>query len=79
MVFMMTRQVESGAMVAAGAVVPPNSTVPNGELWAGSPAKYLRSLKPEETEFILPSAQKYVELAHAHRQEHQNTALPGPK
>lgn len=53
-------------MVAAGAVVPPNSVIPKGELWAGNPAKYMRSLKPEEQDFILPSAQHYVELAHQH-------------
>lgn len=61
-------QVESGAMVAAGAVVAPGSIIPKGELWAGNPAKYMRSLKPEEKDFILPSASKYVELASQHQQ-----------
>ena len=55
-------------MIAAGSVVAPNSVVPKGELWAGNPAKYMRSLKPEEKDFILPSASKYVELASKHEQ-----------
>lgn len=60
-------QVEKGAMVAAGAVVAAGETVPKGQVWGGNPAKYLRSLRPEEGDFILPSAQKYVELAEDHK------------
>ena len=36
--------VESGAMVAAGALVTPDKRIPAGQLWAGSPAKYRRDL-----------------------------------
>ena len=54
-------------MVAAGAVVTAGNTVPANQLWAGNPAKYLRTLKPEESSFIVPSAQKYVELADEHK------------
>ena len=60
-------KVEKGAMVAAGAVVEAGKTVPKGEVWGGNPAKYMRSLKSEESEFILPSARKYVDLADQHR------------
>jgi hypothetical protein len=35
-------------MVAAGAVLPPNTVVPSGQIFAGNPAKYLRDLKPQE-------------------------------
>jgi len=59
--------VEKGAMVAAGAVVAPGSTVPKGEVWGGNPAKFLRSIKPEESSFIVPSAAKYVDLAEQHK------------
>jgi carbonic anhydrase/acetyltransferase-like protein (isoleucine patch superfamily) len=44
--------VESKAMVAAGSLVTPRKIVKTGELWAGIPAKLLRELKPEETEYI---------------------------
>lgn len=41
-------QVEKGAMVAAGAVVEPGTVIPAGQIWGGSPAKYLRDLQPDE-------------------------------
>jgi carbonic anhydrase/acetyltransferase-like protein (isoleucine patch superfamily) len=52
--------IETGAMVAAGAIVTPNKTVPSGQLWAGNPAKYFRDLKQAEIDFIPKSAQNYV-------------------
>ena len=53
--------VESGGMLAAGAVLTPGKRVPAGQIWAGNPAKYFRDLKPEEAAFIPISAQNYVE------------------
>ena len=37
-------KVESFSVVAAGAVVPPGTVVPSGQIWAGSPAHYLRDV-----------------------------------
>ena len=39
------------------------------QVWAGSPAKFLRNLEPEEKEFIAKSASFYSELADVHRCE----------
>jgi len=55
--------VESGAMVAAGALVTPGKRVPSGQLWAGSPAKYFRSLTAEDQAFFPVSAENYVKHA----------------
>lgn len=55
--------VESGAMVAAGALVTPGKRVPAGELWAGRPAKKMRDLTAEEKAHITYSAGHYVRLA----------------
>ena len=55
--------IETGAMVAAGALVPPKKVVKSGQLWGGNPAKYMRDLKPEEVEFLKVSADNYVRLA----------------
>ncbi len=55
--------VESGAQVAAGALVTPNKRVPKGQLWAGSPAKFFRDLTLEEQRFIDISAENYVRHA----------------
>lgn len=38
----------SDSMIAAGAVVLPNTVVPSKQLWAGNPAKYVRDLTDEE-------------------------------
>lgn len=55
--------VESGAMVAAGALVTPEKRIPAGQLWAGSPAKYRRDLTEEEKAFFPVSVDRYVTLA----------------
>jgi len=55
--------VESGAMVAAGALVTPGKRVPAGQLWGGSPARFMRDLTEDEKAYIPYSAKHYVELA----------------
>jgi len=55
--------VEEGAMVAAGAVVPPRKTVPTGQIWGGNPARYMRDMNDQEKEFLSKSADNYVRLA----------------
>ena len=59
--------VESGAMIAAGAMVTPGKIVPFGELWAGRPAKKMRTLSPNEIDEITISAARYVEFGRAYR------------
>jgi carbonic anhydrase/acetyltransferase-like protein (isoleucine patch superfamily) len=59
--------VESGAMVAAGALVTPGKRVKRGELWAGSPAKFMRNLTDAEMAYFAYSADHYCELAASHR------------
>jgi carbonic anhydrase/acetyltransferase-like protein (isoleucine patch superfamily) len=59
--------IEKNAMVAAGALVTPNKRVPSGQLWAGSPARFMRALKPAELAEIEESAHHYAELAQAYR------------
>ena len=55
--------VESGGMVAAGALVTPGKRIRRGELWAGSPAKPMRQLTEKELAFLPYSAKHYCELA----------------
>jgi carbonic anhydrase/acetyltransferase-like protein (isoleucine patch superfamily) len=56
--------VKTGGMVAAGAVVTYKKVIPAGEIWAGNPAKLLREMKQSEKDFILQSAQNYVNDAN---------------
>lgn len=58
--------VETGAMVAAGALVTPGKTVGAGQLWAGSPAKYLRDCQDQENEMIARVPPEYWEMAQAY-------------
>lgn len=59
--------VEKGAMIAAGAVVTPNKTIPSCQLWGGNPARYMRDVTPDETLFLTQSAENYVRLANAYK------------
>jgi len=54
-------------LVAAGALVTPNKRVPAGELWAGSPARKLRDLSPDERATLTFTAKAYAAFAQEHR------------
>ena len=58
--------VESNSIIDPGAVVTPGTVVPSGELWAGAPAKKVRSLTPEEIASIPQQARDTLQLAAMH-------------
>ncbi|MEH6545539.1 MAG: gamma carbonic anhydrase family protein [Sneathiella sp.] len=58
--------VETGGMVAAGALVAPNKRVAAGELWGGSPAKFIRPLSDQEKENLTGGAMHYAGLAQVY-------------
>lgn len=55
--------VESFAMVAAGALVTPNKIVRSGELWMGSPARFVRKLTDEDLAHMRENAAEYRMVA----------------
>jgi gamma-carbonic anhydrase len=59
--------VESGAMVAAGALVTPGKRVKSGELWGGTPARFMRTLSDEERAYLAALPGRYVALAAEYR------------
>jgi carbonic anhydrase/acetyltransferase-like protein (isoleucine patch superfamily) len=59
--------VETGAWIAAGAVVTPGKRVKSGELWAGAPARLLRAVTAEEAHYIETLPGRYAELAAQYR------------
>jgi gamma-carbonic anhydrase len=62
-------KVEAGALIAAGATVAPGTVVPSGQIWAGSPARFLRALTEAEAGFVKASADNYALLAADHSDE----------
>lgn len=58
--------VEDGAQIGAGAVVPPGRRIPAGELWVGSPAKFLRKVEAFEIETQPKITESYSEMANDH-------------
>ncbi|MEM7618635.1 MAG: gamma carbonic anhydrase family protein [Pseudomonadota bacterium] len=59
--------VEEGAMLAAGALVPPRKVIPSGQLWGGNPVRYMRDMTEAEKEFLGKSADNYVRLASEYK------------
>jgi carbonic anhydrase/acetyltransferase-like protein (isoleucine patch superfamily) len=58
--------VEGGGMVAAGAVLTPGKKVAAGEVWAGTPAKFMRRMSENEIGQVPHLVAHYRELAHLH-------------
>ncbi len=58
--------IESRAMLAAGSMLTQGKRIPTGQLWAGSPAKYMRDLRPEELEEHAEMVAIYLHLTTKH-------------
>ena len=59
-------EIESGGMLAAGAMLTPGRRIPAGQLWAGRPAKYVRDLSEAELAGQRLGVDHYVDLARRH-------------
>lgn len=55
--------IESGGVLAAGAVLPPGKRIGANELWAGMPAKLVRVLSEEDVAKFAMNAPAYVQNA----------------
>ncbi len=66
--------VGKNCLVGAGAVLTENTSVPEGSLVLGVPAKVIRPLRAEEIERVRVNARSYLELAAAYR---AGTLRPG--
>ena len=60
--------VEGDAMVAAGALVS-GKRVPTGQLWAGTPAKFMRDLTPKDIEGMRDGVARYVQNGQKYREQ----------
>jgi len=59
--------VEKGALVAAGSLVTPGKRVGAGQMWAGSPAKYIRDVNAKDLDMINYVQPNYVNLAREYK------------
>jgi carbonic anhydrase/acetyltransferase-like protein (isoleucine patch superfamily) len=55
--------VESGSIIAAGAVVTQGMRIPSGSIYAGNPAKFLKPVSEEAAEVFMRTAMNYVKYA----------------
>lgn len=69
-------RVEKYGVLGAGSLLPPNKVVKSGELWVGSPAKFVRRLTDKEIENLYFSAAHYVDLKSVYLEE-KNKLLKG--
>mmetsp|Transcript_7070 Transcript_7070/g.7938 ORF Transcript_7070/g.7938 Transcript_7070/m.7938 type:complete len:243 (+) Transcript_7070:46-774(+) len=68
--------VGKNAVVGAGSMVLAGAEVPEGQLWAGRPAKFVRDLTAEEKASLARSAEDQYQLAKQHEAEqmkHEDT------
>lgn len=63
--------VESFGMIAAGALVTPNKRIKSGEIWAGSPARFMRKLSQEEMDYFKTSAENYAKWGQEYKKEQE--------
>lgn len=56
-------RLEKGSMLAAGALLTQGKTVPTGQVWSGSPAKYWREITKVERVAFMASPRDYAKLA----------------
>ncbi|MBK6678546.1 MAG: gamma carbonic anhydrase family protein [Ignavibacteriales bacterium] len=60
--------VEKNSIVAAGSVVTPGTIIKSGYMYAGTPAKLIRSLSDKELAYFEKSAYHYFEIAKESQQ-----------
>lgn len=59
--------IAGGGMVAAGALVTPGKRVGKGELWAGTPARFVRAVSEAEQAYMREAPPRYAALAAEYR------------
>ena len=67
-------RVGEGSIIAAGTLIPENTTVEPHSLWMGVPGQFRRKLGEEEQEMILRYAKNYLEYKEQYLKERRKTA-----
>lgn len=64
-------QIGEQSIIGAGALVTKGMVVPPGSMVLGAPAKVVKALSPEARAGLKPWAEKYQQVAAAHKRFHQ--------
>ena len=64
--------VEPRAMLAAGALLTPGKRIPTGELWAGSPARFVRKIGEKEIAMMEYTAPHYIKMAAEYKKTEED-------
>lgn len=59
-------EIGSGCIIAAGAVLPPRTIVPDGKLVMGVPAKAIRDTTEQELQYVRFVIENYLKLGRRH-------------
>lgn len=59
-------EIGADCIIAAGAVLPPSTKVPDGKVVMGIPGKIARDIKPDERTYIREVIDSYVHLGRLH-------------
>lgn len=59
----------SNVVIESGSIVTPGTTVPDGEVWSGSPAKFVRKVSKDDIEYIQSHSMDMSALALLHAGE----------
>lgn len=62
---------EKNGILEPGSVLTAGKVVPSGQVWGGSPARFIRNATPEEISNIRKTADFYSNLATKHYEEHK--------
>ena len=71
--------IESGAMLAAGALLTQKKRIPHGELWAVRPATLMRRLSEEEMIGFARTAENYAERGRKYRLQYVKLSVEKAK
>ena len=77
-VLLPTASIEAYSIIGAGSLVTKNTQIPTGTLAMGSPARVVRELRADERAEIDAMADKYIQVAQAHRLRLQNLSPKHP-
>jgi len=62
--------VGTNSIISAGSLVPPGRKIPSGQVWAGTPAVFVRNLSDSEIASLLDNAEQMYQLSQRHDAEH---------